>query len=427
MNRFYNSRLATRLKPFFLAGTIVLFSISFIYITYKVLFPINDGQGQDFRFLWLAGRLWLQGKNPYDNSVFMDESTKIWGEAIINWAYPPSWAPISMFFGIFSFEISELFWRILNYSSLIGIIIITVLWLQSYGFSHWRDKRVWIGASYGFLLQSTPIVVALGQTSIICTLGLMILLYSSRKKKFIPAIIGGYLLALKPQLGIVILTALFIAGNYQIIIGSIGLAVLGSGLACFRSGFSENIQGFFTNLSKYSQIKLNQPPDLTGLTQLLNYYASLEVSSKIFALFGVVLGIGCGFLIRRYSFKGEIERAINPKLLNSVYLQSIMITIIGTIFLMPMHIYDFVVIIPLVIFSMYLPLRHSIWFMPAWIILLRVVNLSRLTGIYNPEATPYSLGALLGTFAALILLISSVGVFLNSINRLKLLKLNYIK
>ncbi|EAZ88170.1 glycosyltransferase family 87 protein, partial [Crocosphaera chwakensis] len=360
MRLFYNFKSNKLTRNGLLILAIIVFCLSLIYLTTKVFIKVPDAQGLDFRFLWLAGKLWGEGKNPYDNMIWVSEYKSFFGYEKPNWAYPPHFAPILMFLAIFPFKIAELLWRVINYSSLIIIIIMTGLWIKNYKvkLNFWKDIRFWIGASYCCLLQSTLIVFSLGQTSIICVLGLVLILYGACQNYLILGIVGGYLLSIKPQIAIVILTALFFAGHHRIVAGSIVLITLASALAFYQTGLSENIQGFLTNLSAYSQEKVNQPPDLTGLVHLIDYFLSIQVSSKIMALFGVILGTLCGFLISRGRTNSLIKLGFDGSKPNFFQIGSIILTVIATGFLMPIHVYDFVIFLPIVIASLYLPFRY---------------------------------------------------------------------
>ncbi|WP_231636856.1 hypothetical protein, partial [Planktothricoides sp. SR001] len=48
---------------------IFVFALSLLYISVKVIFPNTPSQGLDFRLIWLAGRLWSDGQNPYDIDI----------------------------------------------------------------------------------------------------------------------------------------------------------------------------------------------------------------------------------------------------------------------------------------------------------------------------------------------------------------------
>ncbi len=264
----------------------------------------------------------------------------------------------------------------------------------------------------------------LGQTSIICVLGLVLILYGACQNYLILGIIGGYLLSIKPQIAIVILTALFFAGNHRIVIGTIVLITLALALAFYQTGISENITRFLTNLSAYSQEKINQPPDLTGLVHLIDYFLSIQVSSKIMAIFGIALGILCGFLISRCRTNTLIKLGFDRSKPNFFQIGSIILTVIATGFLMPMHVYDFVIFLPIVIASLYLPFRYSVWFIPGWMIILRANNLANITNFYHPQATNYFRGSLLISLTIIYLLIVSVLMVHNCFQNLRIKKIS---
>lgn len=427
------SNLVKTIKPVIHYMTIIVFGISLVYATHKLLFPSAISQGLDFRYLWIAGKIWWSAKNPYDTSILLGEYEKYFGfQPDGAWFYPPAIAPICMLLSIIPFELSEFCWRIFNYLSLLGIVLISWLYikdchLKPHQRRYWQDIHLWIGASYGLVMQSTLIVFHLGQTSIMATLGLVLLLYGCLKNYLILGIVGGYIVSLKPTLGLIPLIAFMLAKKYRIVLGSFALTIITSFLAFFQSGLWENIQGFMANtFLNHSDIEANSPTDLTGIIHLFNLFFDVDISSKILIFFALIWGIICGLMIRYNDEDKEdkLERQGLATESHPIYpnpygfVQSVIFMNLGTILFMPLHIYDFVVIIPVMIYSLYLRIRHVIWLMPGWIVICRPKNLAQLIGIYNHEATLYAidgkLASLLASLFTIILVAASVWGLLDS-------------
>lgn len=414
------SSLVKTIKPVMVYLTIMVFGVSLAYVTHKLFISPAVSQGLDFRYLWIAGKVWFSGKSPYNLSIYLTEYENYFGfQPDGAWFYPPAIAPICMLLSIIPFELSEFCWRLFNYLSLLGIVLISWLYikdchLKPHQGAYWQDIRLWIGASYSLLMQSTLIVSSLGQTSIMATLGLVLLLYGCLKNYLILGIIGGYIVSLKPTIAIIPIVALFVSKKYRIIFGGFGLTTVASCLAFVYGGLWKTIQGFLTNtFLMHSDIKVNEPADLTGIVQLLNYFFNLEVSSKVLIFMAIVWGIWCGVIIHYYSDKSITAFGVyldqKTEFLNSYRLvQSVILMNLGTILIMPMHIYDFVVLIPLMMHTLYLRLPHMIWLIPGWLIICRSGNLAQLTGIYNPEATSYFIGSLIASVFTVFLVAASI-------------------
>lgn len=400
--------------------TIMVFGVTLAYVTHKLFISPEVSQGLDFRYLWVAGKVWSSGNSPYNLSIYLTEYEKYFGfQPDGAWFYPPAIAPICMLLSIIPFQLSEFCWRLFNYFSLIGIVFIGWLYikdcqLKPHQRPYWQDIRLWIGASYALLMQSTLVVFSLGQTSIMATLGLVLLLYGCLKNYLILGVIGGYIVSLKPTIAIIPIVALLVSKKYRIIFAGFGLTNVASCLAFLYGGFWETIQGFLTNtFLMHSDIKVNEPGELTGIVQLLNYFFDGEVSSKLLIVLGILWGIGCGVMMRYYSDQSitalGVDLETNPVVFNAYgFVQSVILMNLGTILIMPMHIYDFVLFIPLMIYSLYLRVRHLIWLIPGWLVIWRSANLAQLTGIYNSEATTYFIGSLIASIFTVFLVAASI-------------------
>jgi hypothetical protein len=398
---------------FFLPFSFTLFILSITYISDKVFFIFSKPNlhGLDFRYIWLAGRLWIQRENPYDNLVFGDTYKHFFGFNRLSdngspWSYPPTWAPISMFFGSFSFEQAEILWRGITLLLLIGIVILTALWLNAKGFQiSLKDARVWLGASYLFLLQSTSFTISIGQTSILFTFGVVLLLYAASRRNLLLTSISVYFLLLKPQLALVILITLIIGSSYRIVIWGMVLTFFALILSFARSGVTQTISGFLVNLSLYSRDILNLPPDLTGVINLVDYYMSIELNSKILMIPAMLIGVGCGLIMRRSQISFWGNRRVNTEHPDLLFLYYFILMIAITGFLMPLHIYDFIIYGPAMIVSLFLPIRQTLLLMPGLLLIFRPSNLAEKIQFYHPDSTSSAPGSLIASTSALFLLI----------------------
>lgn len=393
---------------------IFVFALSLLYISVKVIFPNTPSQGFDFRLIWLAGRLWSDGQNPYDIDIFKASYLAVFGLGPNThfWVYPPSWSCISVAFSIFPFSVAEFLWRLANYLALFGIVAITGLLLYDWKICCLRDPRLYLGATYCYLLQATPVVISIGQTSILSTFGFILALYGMRQSSLLLSVLGLYILSLKPQIALVFFISLLVGGYFRIVVLAVLLSIASSGIAFLFSGIGQNIKGFLINLNRYSSdsnFSANLPPDLTGLSNLLDYFGYEKLSSPKFILMAVIVGLVMGLVMRVFGITFRdweklqlpLQKKWDPPILWIITMLS------STFFVMPLHTYDAVWLSPVAILSLYCSRLTWLLLLPGLLMIFRDGNLAQITGIYHPDVVIFQ-GSLLVSLGAFILLIGSV-------------------
>ncbi|OUC13825.1 MAG: hypothetical protein B0A82_15275 [Alkalinema sp. CACIAM 70d] len=374
--------------------SIVLFVFSFLYVSVKIVLANIPAQGLDFRLIWLAGKLWLEGKNPYDNSVFQAAYLPVFGVGPNThfWVYPPSWSLISTVFGMFPFSVAESLWRLFNYLALLGIVAVSGLMLHHWNLFQWNDARFYMGATYLYLLQATSVVISIGQTTILSTFGFMLTIYGIGQSSLPLAVLGMYIVALKPQLAFAFFVSLMAVGYYRLVFLAVLLTMFSSEIAFLSTGITANIQGFLDNLNRYStdlHLSANLPPDLTGLVNLLDYLIypkTISLSPRISVVISILLGLVIGFLMRRYQISFSIKDAasnyFNQR--REIIISWIMTVLSSIYFLTPLHSYDAVLLGPIGIFSLYLRRAKLLFLIPILLLIMRAGNIAQITGIHHP-------------------------------------------
>jgi hypothetical protein len=92
------------------------------YLAQKIFLSANsDGFDLDFRMVWLAGKIWASGGDPY-GPAFAKEYLEEFRESGINmyWVYPPYWYTLALPFGVLPFGVSRFLWNALNLLLLIA-------------------------------------------------------------------------------------------------------------------------------------------------------------------------------------------------------------------------------------------------------------------------------------------------------------------
>ena len=82
---------------------------------------IHGEGGLDFHLIWLAGKMWEAGANPY-GPKFLNEYYEHFHEMMPGayWIYPPYWYPIAISLSQWSFPVANSIWKAVNFVLLIG-------------------------------------------------------------------------------------------------------------------------------------------------------------------------------------------------------------------------------------------------------------------------------------------------------------------
>lgn len=323
-------------------GIRVLFGIvaliGFAYLAKKAF--IDPFNGVDFKYLWAAGRIWSEGKNAYGplySTVFAEN----FSYAGYPWFYPPTWFFISVPLSMLPVIKAEFVWRCVNFG-----LILAALGL---GFGILRKCRPQrelltefvILAAYVFCLQATSIVVSIGQTSVIPTLGLMLLALGTSYRRPTSGILGVVLLALKPQFAVAPVSLLFALGigRREIVIGMI-LTLTACLPALLIGGPVETALGFWNDLKQYPDL-----PMLTiGFDQLFHRAASTQVSSISYAFLAALAAVFIGLVVRSRS---HWHAALTPAE-DRLRVLLLVGSAINFVFL-PLHHYDAVMLLPVAV------------------------------------------------------------------------------
>jgi len=150
---------------------------------------------KDFPEYWAAGRVNLQGKNPYDPARLLAEQRTIDPDksaAVMMWNPPHSLA-LYMPLGLLPVVLASLLWGCLQLAAI--AIACDLLWRQ---YAVGRPR--WLGQLAGLSCVGTGWVVAYGQNTGLLALGLAGFLHFSRRGKPRAAGACAALTALKPHL-----------------------------------------------------------------------------------------------------------------------------------------------------------------------------------------------------------------------------------
>jgi hypothetical protein len=250
--------------------------LAWALVAVAALFAIRQAivipHGTDLGFLWVAGRMWAEGRDPY-SAAYTAESTR-WFATAVGWKffYPPQWWGILRPLGLLSFEATGSLWRVGS-----------VLCLAATGILMWREAHRWsppagLAARIGFLivlLSSENIggTFHLDQTSLLMLLGFALILIGAAPGRIAIGATGFFILMLKPSIGLpMMLAGLATAPTRRALVW----AIVATAVACLpqlTDGIGaafERAGNFLHNTVSYNDPSgWNAPKRMTGLIHLL--------------------------------------------------------------------------------------------------------------------------------------------------------------
>lgn len=396
MNNFF---AVNRIK-ILLFFSFFLFIIGITLLTFKV-FNYSNSIGWDFRVIWLSGKIWLINLNPYNINVFNQYNTFVPKGYEHLWAYPPNWSTISIPISYIPFPIAVIGWNIFSISMLCygiyGIISCAYPKINKVEtFSYFC-----LVSFLFFSSQSMAINISLGQTTILITAGILIyfcgLLADNRKK----VILGAILLCLKPTLAIVILPSYLVLKRdlktifvIAIIVGSMALP------AILLTSTNEIVTGFFSGLAEYGKFRVNTGAELTGLSHVIYIIMGKNISGVLITIIGGI------FTIFTMAVLNEFK--LIPK--EDMYYNAFYCIIVLTLFFVPLHSYDWIVLLSLLTVFPKLDKYLKFFMGIAILITLRSGNLENVLGLSISPSNSFKDTTLLTMVS--IFLVLGLGIFL---------------
>jgi len=204
-----------------------------IFLRVRVSYASFDFQSSNFTFFWLAGRMELEGENPYDETQYLagHETYGIKWHPNKIFPYPLPLAILCIPFGLLSLPAAYITWQVIT----LGIVAITIFILLN----HWKEEapRRLLVPVFASMLFFGPLYLTLhtgsiGAFAMLSVLG-AILLFEKEQSLLAGVVLS--LTILKPPQG---LTILLLAGIWflarrdwkaiiGVAIGGIALLIIG--------------------------------------------------------------------------------------------------------------------------------------------------------------------------------------------------------
>ncbi len=366
----------------------------------------------DFRVIWIAGKSWASGQNPYGPTFTPDYFNAFGPGPGALWFYPPYWYPIALPFSFLPFPIANSLWKIANAALLIGAIHLIARALADVTGQKYRTIFL-CGIAYASFMQATSVNLFLGQTSILIFFGFAALIYGILEASSFSLIVGLVFLALKPQIGVVAFAGIAALRHYRwAIFPAGGICLLATTPIALSGNYRVSIEGFLANLPRQPSVPGNEFPNLTGLANISGYIFPKSVEFYI-SMALVIAAVACAIAI----FKNlRIDKRLEAAGVQH-QIACLMLFVVSIFLFVPLHSYDIVPLSALLMMTVAAPLPGS-WFIILGLLLcLRPRNLWDALGIETSEKLTFPESPLVSA-GLLLIFIGAFWAFLhNSIAR----------
>lgn len=400
----------SRVRVLRIAACIAILVISISYLIFKT-YQVSDRPGFDFKYIWLAGDLWLEGANPYGSEYMHEGELRIsQGHVPIMWVYPPSWWPIATPFGFLDLYSANVVWNTAN----IILIIITSAMLSSLAVRNFSSCRKSdqnrSGKLQTFLvfcplvfliatLEATGILFSVGQTTLLICLGVTMMLWGRIHNIIWVGALGLALVMLKPQIGLPFaLLSVFDKIGRKTIFPAI---LISAGFAA--PAFIQTptvLLDFLDNLLAYDGFTdANLPQSMTGARLLIWELSAIDIGNiKATVLTLVAISMLCLGPTR-------VTYANDPDIMSwKVFALSTAVIIAFA----PLHIYDFVLIVVALPFLVSVKWPERTVAITGMLMIWRSENLAALTAFHSQDNDIFP-GSRLAMIGAMLFFLGILG------------------
>lgn len=381
------------------------FVIGLAYLILKVQ-SVKGVVGYDFRFLWVAAKMWSVGADPYSEAFFgFMQDTNPTGPPPSSFFYPPTWWPLSIVLPTDDILLAN--WAF-NFSCIVMLLISVMivgnatarLWGERAGIASVPWRIVFFVQGVAFLAlaatETTAIHLSSGQTTAVVVLGGALLLLGFHDHKAIWRIVGLVLLLLKPQIGLPYAAA-YLANAPRRALRDLVPAGFITSLLAVPAIFNDPLalREFVTNASSYQGASIaNHPAAMTGLRSAVHALSGLEIGNFVPLVVSCLLAMLLGIYLL------EKGRRADARLL--VPLTTVVVLAIGSL-----HYYDFTLLILSIPLLATLSAPRCLVFLSGYALIFRADSLGTAIGFYDHDVGIFE-GSWLSTIGALLMLAAAL-------------------
>jgi hypothetical protein len=345
--------------------------------------------GYDLRFFWVAGRLWLEGVNPY-TELYAEHADRLIdvGFSPNIWAYPPNVMPICLMLGAMSLQTASLAFAAVNATLLVAASAL----LANVAPVHEGKRFRWfcIHLLAMTTLEAAALTIVVGQMSIIVYFGAALAIFGLKSGRMLLVSIGVALVLMKPQIGLLLITLLAFAGQTERrgLLGGVALNAVFA-VPAFIVSMSAASDWLEQVMWYDSAGPANAATAMTGLRAAIFAVSGIDIGNLAAMAIAAAVSITVGiYLLRR-----QREDSGSALMMSGA---------LAAVALAPLHIYDFLVIGVCAQYLRRLPIGESALAALGAGLMWRSENLARATGLHDANAEIFP-GSALATLGALMI------------------------
>lgn len=251
---------------------VILFVSLFTALLIRLIYFEGDAKHIDARWIYVAGRCWLDGLSPYHEQTFYDMWEKIFSLSNDGrpFVYPPAIALIAIPMALFSWEAGALFFDLISAAVLLGSLFLIALLIRDNSSYTFHSLRLWSGLSLACSVSMISAAIYTGQTPLFAFFGCLMALYATDKRMPWLAAVAILIASIKPQLALVPLCLVALKHFRYLLYGALLTALFC--FAIFLISYEENwIVHFIQSLEVNAKLPENAYSRLTAIYRLLDY------------------------------------------------------------------------------------------------------------------------------------------------------------
>jgi Glycosyltransferase family 87 len=360
--------------------TLLMLGVSIVYILHSGLLEFSNSRWFDGRFFYAAGRCWLNGASPYDFETY----ARYWqegvgSEAINGFVYPPTLALLAIPLGLFPWNIAKWVLDGINVLALFGIWFFTFQLTIAHPSIRKHSPMPLFCIMLSGWVSLTPIVIHLGQMSLLSVCGILGAFYAQQRQRPILCAAFVLLATFKPQISLLPLVYLLVISSRRFLVPSLSAfaAVLLSIFAFLPPTLAELPGQLLNSYSRYQNRLLQIDLHYASFFGILGETKFAGIATKVGLLLGLFLAVGLA-LFYRQSFNWQ-DRNSDPTLESTdtalivdpktdvLYHLQILLSAVAA--LLPVYHYDLVLYVPIV--GM-LPIINRNFIVPLLVLLMTI-------------------------------------------------------
>ncbi|HET8706812.1 MAG TPA: glycosyltransferase family 87 protein, partial [Pseudomonadales bacterium] len=322
----------------------------------------------DFRWVYVAGKTWLQGDSPYNFPVFGEifDATpySLFTEKTNQpFMYPPHWSLLAVPLGGLSYEAANRIWDFLSVSAYLGTLWLLFKLTKARLQQANAQQVVLLLVCLATLNGAIRFHLTASQMSLIPLFGVVGAFFSWEQRDTVNLALFAFIAMLKPQISLLPLLFLLLNGGHRgVLIGGVAATVV----SLVSLGFTQNgILAFPEHMidciGRHMGASFNKKESFSNLSALIARIPNGKHYFWIGPTLAFVWLLGMVYWYKRHQN--------HPQLKNPVLLLALVCA--ATPALIPLHVYDLVI---------YTPVLFASIFIRPWLLSIVIVLLVQIVG-----------------------------------------------